>query len=154
MGPVKDEFFDIINYCICSAVTETVGVEEARKIFRRMGRIHYEELKRRGIVRAEPSMSPMDLLESIARYLESSGYVEKIAIRRIGEEEAIVDMYGVSVLESSVRLVDEGKEPSHIMTNTMSAALEDMGYSIRLVDLLFDREANHVREKWILKREK
>ncbi|MCS7138124.1 MAG: hypothetical protein NZ941_07135, partial [Candidatus Caldarchaeum sp.] len=62
-----------------------------------------------------------------------------------------VDMYGVSVLDSSVKLTDEDREPSHIMTNTMFAALDEMGYEAELIDLLFDKEANHVREKWIIK---
>ena len=152
MGTIRTEFFDTINYCICSAINETVGSEMAQKIFRKMGKIHYRELKNKGIITVEPGESPMQVLEKIARYLESSGYMERIEISHVGENEAIVDMYGVSVLESSIRLTDEGKEPSHIMTNTMFAALEDMGYTIELIDLLFEREANHVREKWILKR--
>lgn len=152
MGAIKSEFFDTINYCICSAIAETVGVETARKIFRRVGEIHYEELKDKGIVRVDPRASPIQLLESIAKYLEKSGYMEKIVITRVSESEAIVDMYGVSVLNSSVRLTNEKKEPSHIMTNTMSAALEELEYSIELIDLTFEPEANHVKEKWVLKK--
>lgn len=152
MGTVKAEFFDTINYCICSAINEVVGPETARKIFREMGKIHYEELKKKGVIEIKPGEHPMKVLEKIARYLEASGYMERIEITQTSEDEAVVDMYGVSVLDSSVRLTDEGKEPSHIMTNTMFAALEEMGYTIELVDLLFDREMNHVKEKWILKR--
>jgi hypothetical protein len=78
--------------------------------------------------------------------------MERIDIQRLSENEAIVDMYGVSVLESSVRLTQENKQPSHIMTNTMFAALEELGYDAELIDLLFETEKNHVREKWILRK--
>jgi hypothetical protein len=61
-------------------------------------------------------------------------------------------MYGVSVLESSVRLTQENKQPSHIMTNTMFAALEELGYDAELIDLLFETDKNHVREKWIIRK--
>lgn len=53
--------------------------------------------------------------------------MKKIEIQRKSETEAIVDMYGVSVLDSSIKLTSEGKEPSHIMTNTMFAALDELG---------------------------
>ncbi|MEM1943191.1 MAG: hypothetical protein QXO30_04670 [Candidatus Caldarchaeum sp.] len=39
--------------------------------------------------------------------------MNKIVIKRMGENMAVVDM---SVLDSSVRLTDENKAPSHIMT--------------------------------------
>jgi hypothetical protein len=38
------------------------------------------------------------------------------------------------------------------MTNTMFAALEELGYDAELIDLLFETDKNHVREKWILRK--
>ncbi|MEM4415651.1 MAG: hypothetical protein QXH32_06795 [Candidatus Caldarchaeum sp.] len=149
---VDEKFFDRINYSICDAISRTLGSEKAREIFRMMGRTHYAELKREGLIVTDGS--PLAVLESIARYLENSGYMKKIVINKLGENEAIVDMYGVSVLDSSVRLTRENKQPSHIMTNTMVAAFEEKGYEVELVDLVFDVDSNHVREKWILKRKK
>ncbi|RLG44035.1 MAG: hypothetical protein DRN78_00775 [Thermoproteota archaeon] len=70
----------------------------------------------------------------------------------MSENEPELDMFGVSVLNSSVELVESGRSPSHYMTNIMFAALEDYGISAELIDLGFDLERNHVKERWILKR--
>jgi hypothetical protein len=147
---VSPQFFDLVNYSFCSAVSQFLGPEKAVELFRYMGRTHYEELKKRNLIKSDGK--PMEVLESIARYLERSGYMERIEIQRLSENESIVDMYGVSVLESSVRLTQENKQPSHIMTNTMFAALEELGYDAELIDLLFETDKNHVREKWILRK--
>lgn len=147
---IDENFFDTLNYCICSAVNKFVGREKAVEVFREVGRFHFKALREKGAVKV--GSTPLETLESVARYLEKSGYMNKIVIQRTGENEAVVDMYGVSVLDSSVRLTDENKAPSHIMTNTMFAALDEMGYEAEMIDLLFDKEGNHVREKWVIKK--
>ncbi|MCS7129735.1 MAG: hypothetical protein NZ919_03765, partial [Candidatus Caldarchaeum sp.] len=131
---VDEKFFDTLNYCICSAVNKAVGKQMAREVFRDVGRFHFKALRENGAVKL--GKTPLETLENIARYLEKSGYIKRIDIRKTGENEAIVDMYGVSVLDSSVKLTDEDREPSHIMTNTMFAALDEMGYEAELIDLL------------------
>ncbi len=151
VSPMIDpRFFDLINYALCEAVNQFLGPSKALEFFRYVGQAHYRELKKSGLIK--PVGDPLDLLEGIARYLEKAGYMERIEIRRVSEGEAVVDMYGVSVLDSSVRLTQEKKQPSHIMTNTMFAALDELGYSAELIDLMFEPDKNHVREKWIIKK--
>ncbi|MET1127894.1 MAG: hypothetical protein ABWW70_01055, partial [Thermoproteota archaeon] len=150
VGCVDKRFFDMVNYALCSALSDLLGRPVAERIFRKAGEVLYQELKRRGIV--APSEDPAKVMEQVARFLESSGYVERIEIERVSEEELVVDMKGVSVLESSMRLVNERKEPSHIMTNTMFAALKEAGYEAELEELLFDPEANRARERWKLRK--
>jgi len=110
---------------------------------------------RRGLVRIERDRKPLDNLIDIARYLESTGYMEKIVIERLSEDEALVEMRGVSVTTSSVRLLKDGKHPSHFMTNIMLAALRRLGIQAELRDVAFDEEARKFKEHWkILKTSK
>ncbi len=150
MKPVKPEFLDIVNYAICSAVNEFLGAEGARRLFRRVGEYHLEEAMRRGLISLE-GKKPLDALLDIARYLEEMGYMGRIEVERLSDDEAIVTMRGVSVTESSVKLLEQGKEPSHFMTNLMFAALRRMGIEAELRDLEARPEENMFREHWIIK---
>jgi len=87
-------------------------------------------------------------LIKIARYLESVGYMEKIIINKLGENEAFVEMHGVSVTKSSVKMLRAGKQPSHFMTNIMLAALKKLGIGAELKDVKFDEEKRQFREHW------
>jgi len=147
--PVDPEFFDMLNYSICRAVNEALGKDGAESIFRKVGEINYGILKAKGEIK--PSEDPLDTLEQIARYLERVGYMEKIEIKRVSDRELLLKMHGVSVLDSSVKLVDSGMAPSHYMTNLMFAALKEYGVEAELIDLGFDVEKNVVQEKWVLK---
>ena len=144
---IKPEFLDMINYSICLAVNEFVG-EKAVELFRRVGEHHLEEAIRRGAVKIDTTRKPLDSLIEIARYLESAGYMERIVIERLSEEEALVEMHGVSVTESSVKLLREGRHPSHYMTNIMLAALSRLGIQAELRDVSFDEEARRFKEHW------
>jgi len=144
---IKPEFLDIINYSICQAVNEYLD-EKASEFFREVGEYHLDEAMRRGLVRIERNRKPLDNLIEIARYLESTGYMEKIVIERLGEDEAFVEMYGVSVTSSSVRLLRDGKHPSHFMTNIMLAALSRLGIQAKLTDVAYDEEACKFKEHW------
>jgi len=144
---IRPEFLDIINYSICQAVNEYLD-EKATEFFREVGEYHLDEAVRRGLVRIERNRNPLDSLIEIARYLESTGYMEKIIIERLGEDEAFVEMYGVSVTSSSVRLLKDGKHPSHFMTNIMLAALSRLGIQAKLTDVAFDEEARKFKEHW------
>ena len=151
---IRPEFLDIINYSICQAVNEYLD-EKATEFFRRVGEYHLDEAVRRGLIRVERNHKPLDNLIEIARYLESTGYMEKIVIERLSEGEALVEMYGVSVTSSSVRLLKDGKHPSHFMTNIMLAALRRLGIQAELRDVAFDEEARKFKEHWkILKTSK
>jgi len=144
---IRPEFLDIINYSICQAVNEYLD-EKATEFFREVGEYHLDEAVRRGLVRIERNRNPLDSLIEIARYLESTGYMEKIIIERLGEDEAFVEMYGVSVTSSSVRLLKDRKHPSHFMTNIMLAALSRLGIQAKLTDVAFDEEARKFKEHW------
>jgi len=144
---MNPEFLDVINYSICRAVNAHFR-EKSAQFFREVGEHHLEEAVRRGFVKIEPDRKPLDNLIGIARYLESTGYMEKIVIDRLSESEALVEMHGVSVTESSVRLLKEGNHPSHFMTNVMLAALGQLGIQAELKDVSFDEEAQRFKEHW------
>jgi len=144
---IKPEFLDIINYSICQAVNEYLD-EKAVEFFRRVGEHHLDEATKRGLVKIDRTRKPLDNLIEVARYLESTGYMEKIVIDRLSEDEAFVEMYGVSVTSSSVKLLREGKHPSHYMTNIMLAALGRLGIQAELRDVAFDEKACKFREHW------
>jgi len=144
---IKPEFLDIINYAVCQAVNEYVD-GRATEFFRKVGEYHLDEAMRRGLVKIELNDKPLDTLIKIAKYLESYGYMEQIRINRIDEKEATVEMLGVSVTESSARLLEEKKQPSHYMTNVMFAALKRLGVQAELRDMEFDREKRHFKEYW------
>lgn len=144
---MNPEFLDIINYSICEAVNEYLR-ESAAAFFRKVGEYHLDEAMRRGLVRFERDRKPLDNLIGIAKYLESTGYMGRIVIERLGEDEALVEMHGVSVTKSSVRLLRDGKQPSHFMTNIMLAALSRLGIQAELRDVSFDEEAQRFKEHW------
>ncbi len=144
---IKNEFFDAVNYAICRAVHEYAG-DRAGEFFQRVGEFHLDEALRRGLVDFQPEDTPLERLIKIARYLEACGYMEKIVIEKLSDTEAIVEMHGVSVAGSSARLVQEGREPSHYMTNMMFAALKRLAIRADLQDMEFDVKTAHFKEYW------
>jgi hypothetical protein len=144
---MNPEFLDIVNYAVCQAVNEYMD-GRASEFFRKVGEYHLNEALRRGLVRIDPSDKPLDALLRIAKYLESYGYMEEIRINRIDEKEAIVEMLGVSVTDSSARLLGEKKQPSHYMTNIMFAALKRLGVQAELRDMEYNRDEKHFKEYW------
>lgn len=144
---IKPEFFDTINYSICQAVNEYLR-EKATDFFQKVGEYHLDEALKRGLLKIEPHDKPLDVLIKIAKYLESTGYMEKISINKLSEKEAIVEMYGVSVTESSVKLLREGKQPSHYMTNIMFVALRRLGVQADLKDMEYNEKEARFKEYW------
>lgn len=144
---IKPEFLDIINYAICQSVHDYLD-GKSTEVFKKVGEYHLDEALSRGIIKIEPNDKPLDTLIKIAKYLESVGYMEKILINKLSESEAFVEMYGVSVTTSSVKMLKEGKQPSHFMTNIMLAALRKLGIQAELEDVGFDEEQCYFREHW------
>jgi hypothetical protein len=144
---ITPNFFDTINYAICQAVNARLGAE-AKDFFKQVGEYHLQEAINRGLVTLDPNAQPLDVLIQIARYLESTGYMEQIAITKLSETEAIVEMRGVSVTTSSAKLLGEHKHPSHFMTNTMFAALKRLGVQADLQDMEYDVNEAHFKEYW------
>ena len=146
-GCMNPEFLDVINYSICRTLNARLG-DKSVQFFREVGEHHLNEAISRGFVKIDPDGKPLDNLIGVARYLESTGYMEKIVIDRLSDSEAFVEMYGVSVTESSVRLLREGNHPSHFMTNIMLAALSRLGIQAELKDVSFDEKARKFKEHW------
>ena len=144
---IKSEFFDIINYAICRAVDEYLN-GKAIDFFRRVGEYHLDEALKRGFIKIDVGDKPLDILIKSAKFLESVGDMEKIHIHKLSEDEAFVEMHGVSVTKSSAALIREGKQPSHFMTNIMLAALKRYGIKAELEDVEFDEEKRHFKEHW------
>ena len=102
------------------------------------------------------STDPADVLREVGRFLERMGYMARINLESVTENEVIVEMQGVSVIGSSIRLTREGASPSHIMTNLMFAALKEVcGMEASIIDLTLEQPSpveGYAREKWVLKR--
>ncbi|MFB0543393.1 MAG: hypothetical protein ACETVR_01300, partial [Candidatus Bathyarchaeia archaeon] len=102
--PIKEinpKFLDLFNYGICKALSERYGKEDAAEIFRSAGEIEFEELKK--IVEFR-SHEPYEVLKTVGGFLEEMGYMSEIRLTRVEEDEVIIEMSGVSVIESSIRL--------------------------------------------------
>jgi len=150
---VKPEFLDFVNYNICKAYSEIHGREAAEEFFRRVGEIGFKELQKRIEF---PSREPYEVLKRVGEFLEEMGYMAKIQLTKVAEDEVIIEMFGVSVIESSMRLINEGASPSHIMTNLMFAALKELcGLRAEIEDLTLEqpsKETGYAKERWILKK--
>jgi hypothetical protein len=144
---IKKEFFDVINYAICRAVNEHLG-DQAAGLFRRVGEFHLEEALKRGLLSFQPEDTPLERLFKVARYLEACGYMEKIVVNKLSDTEAIVEMHGITVAESSAQLLQEGRKPSHYMTNMMFAALKLLAIRADLQDMEYDAKAARFKEYW------
>jgi len=144
---IKPDFLDIVNCAICRAVDEYLG-GKATEFFKKVGEYHLVEALERGLIKIELNDKPLDSLIKVAKYLESVGYMEKILINKLSEYEAIVEMYGVSVTKSSAKMLGEGKQPSHYMTNIMLATLMKLGIQAELKDVEFNEEERRFKEHW------
>ena len=150
---VRPKFLDFVNYNICKAYSEMHGKDAAVGFFRRVGEIGFQEL--RGMVDF-PSSDPYDVLRTMGEFLEGMGYMSKIQLTKVEEDEVIIEMFGVSVIKSSIRLVEGGASPSHFMTNLMFAALKELsGVRADIYDLTLEQpsaETGYAKEKWVLKK--
>jgi hypothetical protein len=144
---IKPVFFDTINYSLCRAANEYLG-EKAAEFFRRIGEYHLEEALKRGLIQLNADDSPLEVLIRIAEYLEASGYMQKITVDRLSEQDAVVEMNGVTVAKSSAQLLKEGNKPSHFMTNIMFAALKRFAIQAELKDMEYDEREARFKEYW------
>jgi hypothetical protein len=144
---IHPEFFDTVNYALCRAIDDFLG-DRAEEFFRRLGEYHLEEAAAKGLLGMRDDDAPLDALVRIARYLEASGYMEKIEIARLSDREAVVEMHGVTVTASSTKLLREGRRPSHFMTNLMFAALGKRSVRAELRDMEYDERERRFKEYW------
>jgi len=150
---IKPEFLDFVNYGVCKALSDRYDKEAAVEVFRRAGEIGFENLKK---VVEFKSREPYQVLKTVGNFLEEMGYMAKISLTKVEENEIIIEMSGVSVIASSIRLTQEGASPSHIMTNLMFAALKNLcNVRADIIDLTLEQpsaESGYAREKWVLKK--
>ena len=150
---IDPSFLDFVNYGVCSALSRTYGKEAAEKLFRLAGEIEFQELKK--MISFEEK-EPYIALKRVGEFLEKMGYMAKIKLTKVEENEVIIEMYGVSVIKSSKRLTNEGASPSHFMTNLMFATLKDLcDIRAEIKDLTLEipaAEAGYAREKWTLRK--
>ena len=144
---INYKFLDIINYAICETVNDFLDGKEL-EFFRKVGEYHLTEASERHLLDLVIDDKPLDNLIKVARYLESMGYMEKISIKKLSESEAVIEMSGVSVTDSSVKMLEQGKHPSHYMTNLMQAALRKMNIKAELRDMDYNAETGFFREYW------
>ncbi len=55
----------------------------------------------------------METFIGIAKFLGEMGYIKKVFVSKVSENELELDILCVSVLNSSVKLVESGRSPSH-----------------------------------------
>jgi hypothetical protein len=143
---VQGEFFNAFVYSVCRAMSEHCGTERAEKILNRFGELLFDEIMER---RQLTLTDPLETLQSIAEYLVSSGYMAKIDINEIEKLVYTIEMFGGPAHDSSQRLIAGGYAPSHVLTNTMFAALARMGLQAELEHLDVSDSENTV-ERWQL----
>jgi len=150
---IKPEFLDFVNYNICKAYSEMYGREAAANFFRRVGEIGFQELRK---IISFKSSEPFEVLKTVAEFLEEMGYLAKIQLTKVSKDEVIIEMFGVSVIKSSIRLTNQGDSPSHFMTNLMFAALKEIcSLKADIQDLLLEQPSDktgYTKEKWTLKK--
>ena len=150
---VRPEFLDFVNYNICKAYSEMHGKDAAVGFFRRVGEIGFQEMRK---MVDFPSSDPYEVLKTVGEFLERMGYMSRIQLTKVEEGEVIIEMFGVSVVKSSISLVEGGASPSHFMTNLMFAALKEVsGVHADIYDLTLEQpsaETGYGMEKWVLEK--
>jgi hypothetical protein len=117
------------------------GKERAEEVFRETEEVMFSLIKSNVV-----GDDPITTLKNIARYIERSGYMERIEIKETEEGLQLDSMESLF----SDRLVRFGMAPSHMMTNTMFAALREAGID-ELKELEIDvdcQEINCVDVRW------
>lgn len=153
MKKVDAEFLDLEVYAIYKAVTELFG-DRGWDVVWRSGEIVFQELKRRlNITETEP----IALLRRLGRYFEEVGYLKRMSIEALKEDEFLYDMYEVSIHEGIMKLRAEEANPvlAHFSTTVMFAALKDMcnmTAEITHLEVEGKGEEAYGREKWKLKK--
>ena len=103
-----------------------------------------------------PSIDSYEVLKTVGVFLEEMGYMSKIQLSKVEEDEVIIEMFGVSVIKTSIRMVEGGSSPSHFMMNLVFAALKEMsGVHADVCDLTLQQpsaKTGYAKEKWVLKK--
>ena len=142
----------MLNYSICMALNDVCGPEKATEVFKTVGKYLFAELARKVIEDLSSYKDkPVQLIKSIADYLEKSGYFEKLTVTKLSDTEFIIEMFKPAIAESVIRIREAGASPPHFLTYTCWAALEDVcGMKADITHLTVEKD--YAKEKWILKK--
>lgn len=132
----------MITYSTGIAIAKHAGDETAEKIYKEIGRIMFRNLKKElGIT----TMDPFTYFNQLARYLEDAradvGYIAKIELKKIKENEFIMDAYGISVADVNARLRMVNVRRLNPLGNLMSAAFKEQS------NMKAERRVEHTAEK-------
>ncbi|MDW8082637.1 MAG: hypothetical protein RMI56_02445 [Sulfolobales archaeon] len=148
-GVVSQEFLDLVIYSIYRAVNEVLG-EKTWDIVWRSGEVLYEKLEE--LLRLHIVEDYVEVLEKLAEWLQKSGYVDVVRIRKLSENEIEYVMGRPAIVRGAEKLVKERMVPPHISTSLMFAALRKRGLKAELAgdpQFLLD---GSVVERWKIAR--
>jgi len=145
---ISPKFFDLEIYSIYKAISELVG-EDAWKVVWRSGEILLEELWK------ELDLEKDDVLQAlrkIAAYLKQAGYISDIKIETEKEREILrYEMTEPVIAKGAKRLIEEGLVPPHISTSLMFALLKRKGFVAEMVGDPEFLPDGRVVERWRIK---
>ncbi len=145
---INPEFFDLQIYSIYKAVSEILG-KDAWKIVWRSGEILLDELW------GELELEKEDVLlalRKIAAYLKRAGYISDIRIEVEKEGEILrYEMTEPVIARGAKKLIEEGLVPPHISTSLMFALLKRKGFVAEMIGNPEFLEDGRVVERWHLK---
>lgn len=142
---IATDFFDLELYAIYKAISEQVG-REAWKIVWRSGEIMFDELNSTLDLKGEKDV--FSALRRIADYLERAGYIEKINFHKIAEDLIEYEMFNPSIGPGASRLIKEGAVPPHLSTSLLFAALKHYGLRAEMVE----EEPSFLPDKRVIER--
>jgi hypothetical protein len=147
---ISRDFFNLVTYAVYQALAQLFG-KDAWKLPPLYGEIAFRELKKKIKLEGEP----LQVLKTLAKYFEQSGYIEKISFEESGENELIYTMDGVSIDWAVKKIIQNGGVPPHYSTYIFVSALKDLfNIEVEMTDLEFGEKEGKLfaREKWKLKK--
>lgn len=117
--PIDPAFFDLTIYAIYRAIWENWD-DAAWKVVWRAGEVLFDEIQLRHEL---DTTAPLELMQSLARYLVQAGYLADMQVRQCAPDELEYEMAQPAILAGAARLLAEGGVPAHISTALMFAGL-------------------------------
>jgi hypothetical protein len=140
-------YFDKQIYALYRAVWERWG-DDAWWVVWRSGEVLLEEIELE--LDLELDAGPFPAMQRLADYLQRVGYVRKIAVRPLSEDEWEYEMVDPAILPGARRLLEEGAVPAHISTTLMFALLKRFGLEAEMTGEPDLRDDGRAIERWRL----
>jgi hypothetical protein len=148
MTMIEPTYFDQQIYALYRAVWERWG-DEAWYVVWRSGEVLFGEIEPE--LGLQPGDSPFEAMHRLASYLQRVGYVKRIAIQPLSDEEWDYEMLDPVILPGAGRLLAEGAVPAHISTTLMFALLKKrFGLGARMLGEPDLRPDGRATERWRL----